>query len=68
MELSWFALHPEWVGVKSGERHFDAGSGRRPPHHLRTANPILSTFATVRHQHHPRKGLPLEHDGAGDGA
>ena len=43
----------EW---SQGERHFDAGSGRRPPHHLRTANPILSTFATVRHRTIRAKG------------
>ena len=27
--------------------------------HLRTSNPIESTFATVRHTHNPIEGLPL---------
>ena len=29
MERSWFALHPEWLGVELGDHlwHFDAGSG-----------------------------------------
>jgi len=28
--------------------------------HLRTSNPIESTFATVRQPHDPLEGLPLE--------
>jgi hypothetical protein len=35
--------------------------------HLRTTNPIESTFATVRHRTIRSKGLPLEQDGACNG-
>jgi putative transposase len=35
--------------------------------HLRTTNPIESTFATVRHRTIRSKGVPVQQDGARDG-
>jgi transposase-like protein len=35
--------------------------------HLRTTNPIESTFATVRHRTIRSKGMPVQQDGARDG-